>query len=102
MGCRLAARAPAQLRVGLITGVRSPCFFHVTWAWKTGLFCLLDIPESFSQFGLWERALSSNAGLVEARSGVGGVAGSTPSPCPGQGNGMSQECIWGNIFLVTI
>lgn len=69
-----------------------PAFFRVMWAWRTGLFCLLDIPESFSQFGLWERALSSHAGLAEARSGVGGLAGSTPSLCPGRdGSGVHLE-----------
>lgn len=47
---------------------------------ETGLFCWRDIPESFSQFGLWERALSSRVGLGEAGSGVDGVAGSTLPP----------------------
>lgn len=53
------------------------------------------MPESFSQFGLWERELSSQAGLVEARSGIGGVAGSTLPSRPGQGSGVSQECLCG-------
>lgn len=74
---------------GLATGVRSPFFSPVAWAWKTGLICLLDMPESFSQFGLWERD------LVEARSRVSGVARSAPPSCPGQGNGVSRSAFGG-------
>lgn len=55
VGCRLALRAPSQPSGGagvLITVVRCPCFSLVAWAWTTGCFCLLDMPESFSQFDL--------------------------------------------------
>lgn len=54
--CRPAARALAHLSGWVsIPSVTSPCFSRVAWVWETGVLCLLDMPESFSQFGLRER-----------------------------------------------
>lgn len=42
---------------------------------------------------------------MEARSGVGGVTGNTPSCRPGQGTSVSRECIFGmgaGVFFMTI
>lgn len=74
---------------GLATGVRSPCFFACGLGLENRSYLFAGHAESFSQFGFWERD------LVEARSRVSGVARSTPSSCPGQGNGVIRSVFVG-------